>query len=348
MDISLISAFIGGILALLSPCAALLLPAFFGSTVGAGSRLILHGLIFYVGMLLVLIPLGMGAGTLGALFTAHRSIIVLIASVILIILGIVQFFGIGFDPAKLLPGADAARNRSAMATGWTKTFLLGATSGIAGVCAGPILGAVLTLAATKGSVVLGGVMLAVYGAGMVVPLFIIAALWSRMGTRSRSVLRGGSITVFGRQLPVVSMITGLLMIAIGVIFWVTNGLVSVPSLVPTTALAHAQEWVGSWTSTTVDILVICLLAVIALVWWFLHERRRNRQRNEDRSGTEQEPVAGREPAAGQEPAAGRGAAAGREPEQDAARGSVPESAQKSASESGQKSASESKTSRARH
>jgi cytochrome c biogenesis protein CcdA len=38
MDISLISAFIGGILALLSPCAALLLPAFFGSTVGAGSE----------------------------------------------------------------------------------------------------------------------------------------------------------------------------------------------------------------------------------------------------------------------------------------------------------------------
>lgn len=299
MDISLISAFIGGILALLSPCAALLLPAFFGSTVGAGSRLVLHGLTFYVGMLLVLIPLGMGAGTLGALFTAHRSLIVLIASLILIILGIVQFFGLGFDPAKLLPGADAARNRSAMATGWTKTFLLGATSGIAGVCAGPILGAVLTLAATKGSVILGGVMLAVYGAGMVVPLFLIAALWGRMGTRSRSVLRGGSVVVFGRRLPVVSMITGLLMIVIGIIFWVTNGLVSVPSPVPTAALAHAQEWVSSWTSTTVDILVICLLAAIALIWWFLHERRRSRQRTGDGTAVGQEPVAGREPDTGQ-------------------------------------------------
>src|SRR5699024_6648995 len=121
--------------------------------------------------------------------------IVLVASLILIVLGIVQFFGFGFDPAKMLPGADAARQRSAQATGWTKTFLLGATSGIAGVCAGPILGAVLTLAATKGSFVLGGIMLAVYGAGMVVPLFIIAALWTRgapgpgrssAGVRSRS------------------------------------------------------------------------------------------------------------------------------------------------------------------
>lgn len=286
MDISLISAFVGGILALLSPCAALLLPAFFGSTVGAGSRLVLHGLIFYVGMLLVLIPLGVGAGTLGTLFTSHRSTIVLIASVILIVLGIIQFFGVGFDPAKMLPGADAARQRSAQATGWTKTFLLGATSGIAGVCAGPILGAVLTLAATKGSLALGGIMLAVYGAGMVVPLFIIAALWTRVGTRTRSVLRGGSVTVLGRRLPVVSMVTGALMVTIGIVFWATNGLVSVPSFVPTTALAHAQEWVSSWSSTAVDITVVCILAVTALLVWFRFERRRVKRDAQADHGTQ--------------------------------------------------------------
>src|SRR5699024_10886247 len=156
------SAFIGGILVLLSPCAALLLPPFFGSTVGAASRLILHSLIFYVGMMLVLIFLATRAGTLGALFTSPRGAIVLVASLILISFFIVQFFCFCVDPAKMLPGADAARQRSAQATGWTKTFLLGATSVIAGVCAGPFLGAVLTLAATKGSFVLGGIMLAVY------------------------------------------------------------------------------------------------------------------------------------------------------------------------------------------
>ncbi|WP_209323734.1 cytochrome c biogenesis CcdA family protein [Brevibacterium renqingii] len=281
MDITLLSAFLGGVLALLSPCAALLLPAFFGSTVGSGSRLLAHGLVFYVGMLIVLIPLGMGAGTLGAMFTAHRTQIIIVASIVLIVLGVVQFFGFGFDPARYLPGAEAARTRSATATGWTKTFLLGATSGIAGVCAGPILGAVLTLAAAKGSIVLGGIMLAIYGAGMVVPLFAIAALWSRLGKRARSVLRGGSVTLFGRQLPVVSMVTGLLLIAIGVLFWTTNGLVSAPSLVSTSSLARMQEWVGSWSSTTVDIIVICVLAALALLWWYLHERRRARKSAED-------------------------------------------------------------------
>ena len=277
MDITLLSAFLGGVLALLSPCAALLLPAFFGSTVGTGSKLVGHGLVFYLGMLLVLIPLGMGAGTLGSLFSDHRGLIVGIASIVLIVLGIVQFFGFGLDPAKYLPGAEAARTKSTTATGWTKTFLLGATSGIAGVCAGPILGAVLTLAAAKGHVVLGGLMLAIYGAGVVVPLFIIAALWSRLGTRGRNVLRGGSVTLFGRQFSIVSMVTGLLLIVVGVIFWVTNGLVSAPSVVSTSTLAKMQEWVGSWSSTTVDIIVVCLLAVAALVWWFLHERRRTRK-----------------------------------------------------------------------
>ena len=281
MDITLLSAFLGGVLALLSPCAALLLPAFFGSTVGTGSKLVGHGLVFYLGMLLVLIPLGMGAGTLGSLFSDHRGLIVGIASIVLIVLGIVQFFGFGLDPAKYLPGAEAARTKSTTATGWTKTFLLGATSGIAGVCAGPILGAVLTLAAAKGHIVLGVLMLAIYGAGMVVPLFIIAALWSRLGARGRKMLRGGSITVFGRQLPVVSMVTGLLLIFIGVVFWVTNGLVSAPSVVSTSSLARMQEWVGSWSSTTVDIIVVCVLAVAALVWWFLHERRRMRKATDE-------------------------------------------------------------------
>src|SRR5699024_2238521 len=193
MDISLLSSFIGGILALPSPCAALLLPAFFGPTVGAGSRLILHGLLFYVGMLLVLIPLGMGAGTLGALFTSHRGAIVLVASVILIVLGIVQFFGFGFDPARMLPGADAARQRSAQSAGCTKTSLLSASIGIAGACTAPTLGAVLPLPAPEGSSVVGAIMLAVYGTPLGVTLFIIAALWTSVGTRTRSILRGGSV-----------------------------------------------------------------------------------------------------------------------------------------------------------
>ncbi len=107
MDIGLVTAFLGGMLAILSPCGALLLPAFFASTVGAGPRLLLHGSIFYLGLLLVLVPLGVGAGAIGTLFLTHRALVIGIASGILVVFGLLQIFGIGFDPARLLPGGQA-------------------------------------------------------------------------------------------------------------------------------------------------------------------------------------------------------------------------------------------------
>lgn len=76
------------------------------------------------------------------------------------------------------------------------------------------------------------------------------------------------------------------MILIGIVFWMTNGLVSAPSLVSTSTLAHIQEWAGSWTSTTLDILVVCLLAIVAIALWFSHERRRNRDRTGREEGQE--------------------------------------------------------------
>jgi len=181
VDIGLISAFLGGALALLSPCAALLLPAFFASTVGAGPRLLLHGAVFYVGLVVVLVPLGVGAGALGSLFVTHRQAIVLGSAVLLIVLGVAQVLGLGFEPARWLPGGNQLQTRATSATGLLKTLLLGAAGGVAGFCAGPILGAVLTLAAARGDAVAAGGLLAVYGAGMVLPLLLIAALWQRLG-----------------------------------------------------------------------------------------------------------------------------------------------------------------------
>ncbi|REE03243.1 cytochrome c biogenesis protein CcdA [Citricoccus nitrophenolicus] len=276
MDIGLLSAFLGGVLALLSPCAALLMPAFFASTVGAGPRLLAHGAVFYAGLLLVLVPLGIGAGAIGALFVTHREVIVVSASVLLVLLGLVQLLGFGFDPSRLLPGAANLQERATTATGWAKTLLLGAASGVAGFCAGPILGAVLTLAATRGDMVSAAGLLAVYGAGMVAPLLLIAALWSRLGTRGRRLLRGRAFTVFGRQWHSTSVVTGLVLIAVGVLFWTTNGLVTAPELLPLDAQAWLQERSAVLANPVVDILAILVLASVVLILW---TRRRRRDRS---------------------------------------------------------------------
>lgn len=267
MDIGLVSAFLGGVLALLSPCAALLLPAFFASSVGAGPRLLLHGVIFYAGLLVLFVPLGLGAGFLGELFVSHRQTIIVISSLVLILLGIVQIFGHGFDTSRLLPGQANLQSRAAASTGLGKSFLLGMTSSVAGFCSGPILGAVLTLAATSGNAFSSALILSTYGAGMVLPLIVIAALWTRIGQRGQRMLRGRGFSFLGRQWHTTSVISGGLIIMVGIIFWTTNGLVRVPELVPAETQAWLQQAASLFGNPLIDIVAIILVAAVILLVW---------------------------------------------------------------------------------
>lgn len=274
MEISVLAAFLGGALALLSPCGALLLPGYFASSVTTRAGLLLHGAVFFLGLVLTLVPLGVGAGMVGTLFVAHRGTLIVVTSLLLIVLGVLHGLGIGLDLGRLLPGVHRAQQASARGSGLPRTLLLGAVGGVAGFCAGPILGAVLTLAVGQGTVILSAVLLAVYGAGMVVPLMLLAALWRRLGARSRALLRGREFTVVGRRLHTTTVLTGALIITVGILFWATNGMVTMPSPVPTGILARWQETLGVLNGTGVQIALILLAGALALALWWRTERRR--------------------------------------------------------------------------
>ena len=276
MEIGVLTAFLGGALSLLSPCGALLLPGFFASSLTFRVQLIPHGLVFYAGLLVTLVPLGIGIGALGMLLTQHRGVLVAVTSLLLIALGTAHALGAGFDLSRLLPGFDRVQQRASHGTGFVRTFLLGAVGGVAGFCAGPILGAVLTLALGQADVMRSGLLLAVYGAGMVVPLMLLAAIWDGLGGRGRALLRGRTFTVAGRELHSTSVVTGLVIMALGVLFWVTNGLVTLPSLVPTGTLARWQEAGSALSDPSVQIAVIIGAAAIALLLWWAGRRRRIR------------------------------------------------------------------------
>ncbi|GAA1486941.1 cytochrome c biogenesis CcdA family protein [Brachybacterium fresconis] len=277
MEIGILTAFLGGALALLSPCGAFLLPGFFAATVISRARLVPHALAFYLGLVLTLVPLGIGAGALGTMFAQHRTVLVIVTSVILIVLGAMHALGLGFDLSRALPGIDRAQQASSRGSGLPRTFLLGAVGGVAGFCAGPILGAVLTLAMGQGSMVLAAILLAVYGAGMVVPLMALAAVWDRLSARTRSLLRGREFTVLGRTLHTTTVLTGAVIIALGILFWTTNGLVTMPSLIPTSVLASWQSSSSVLTGTGAQIAVIAALGLLALALWWRHDRRRRRR-----------------------------------------------------------------------
>lgn len=276
MEVGLVTAFLGGTLALLSPCGALLLPGFFASTISTRLGLFSHGALFFAGLALTLVPLGIGAGALGTILVTQRSLLIAGASVLMIGLGIAQALGVGFDLARVLPGLDRLQRRSSQGTGLVRTFLLGAVGGVAGFCAGPILGAVLTLAMGQASLLLAGLLLAVYGAGMVVPLMLLAAVWGRLGSRARGLLRGRTFTVLGRTLHTTSFVTGMLIIVLGVVFWATNGLVTLPSLVSTSTLSRWQAGSTVLTDPVVQVAAIVVLALGALMVWWRRERRRRR------------------------------------------------------------------------
>lgn len=277
MEIGFLTAFLGGGLALLSPCSALLLPAFFAATVGRRMALLLHGAVFYVGLVLTLVPFGLGIGALGTLLLEHRGILIGLTSLLLVSLGVLQLLGIGFDLSRMVPGARALHQRAHARTGLVRTLLLGAVSGVAGFCAGPILGAVLTLALGQGSAWGAGVLLAVYGAGMVIPLVVIAALWQRLGVRGQRWLRGRSFTLFGRELHTTSVLTGLVMIGVGLLFWATNGLVALPALIPASVQAALQARMTALGSPAAQVLGILALAAAALAAWFVITRPARRR-----------------------------------------------------------------------
>ncbi len=149
VEVSYLASFVGGLLSLLSPCSALLLPAFFAYAFQSRRELVGRTAIFYLGLAATLVPLGMGISAVSALVYGHRSALITVSGLLIIAFGILQMFGGGFTfgPLERLrhringdPGSAAA------------TFALGAVYGFAGFCSGPILGAVLTVAASSGSV----------------------------------------------------------------------------------------------------------------------------------------------------------------------------------------------------
>ena len=217
MPVELPIAFAGGVLSLLSPCSALLLPAFFAYAFPSPTRLALRTAIFYLGLVTLLVPAGLGAGAIGAVLLTERGPLTLLAGLTLIAIGAVQLLLGGFE----LPGASLRPAMSAESA--ASTFVLGLSYGLGGFCAGPILGAILTIAAGSGGVIPGAVLLAAYAAGMAFPLFLLALAWERLGTTWRGRLRGRQVRIGRAERHVSTVASSAMFVALGIGFIVFQG-----------------------------------------------------------------------------------------------------------------------------
>lgn len=275
MEIGYLAAFLGGVLTLLSPCGALLLPSFFAYAFERPGLLLQRTAVFYAGLAAVMVPLGTGAALASRLLLGNQDRLVVGAGWLLVVLGVLTALGLGRvlpDLTGRLTGRVAgqvtgrAQARVAGRTSPAAVFGLGAIYGVAGSCAGPILGAVLTIAALDGRPLHGGALLAVYALGMAAPLFLLAGVWERFELGRRSWLRGRSLHVGRVELHTTSLVTGTLFAAIGAWLIRSGGYLSLPGLPDTTMLdLNAQNWLLRLDRIAPDALVLGLIAAVAVV-----------------------------------------------------------------------------------
>ncbi|MFI5480285.1 cytochrome c biogenesis CcdA family protein [Streptomyces rubiginosohelvolus] len=260
-DIGYFAAFLGGLLALVSPCSALLLPAFFAYSIDSTSRLLARTGIFYAGLATTLVPLGAAGSYAGRLFYGHRDALVTGAGWLIIVLGVAQIVGLGFASRRMAELSGRIRPTTAFSV-----YALGAVYGLAGFCAGPILGSVLTVAAVSGSPVYGGLLLAVYALGMAVPLFVLALLWERFDLGRRTWLRGRTVQLGGRfQLHTTSLLSGLFFIGLGALFLVYEGTTALPGLLGVDDSFAVEQWAQKLGERVPDGAALVAVVLVALL-----------------------------------------------------------------------------------
>src|SRR6201997_1188138 len=205
-NVSIPAALIAGLVSFLSPCVLPLVPPYLiyltGATiehvehdesVSASKRAVmLSALLFVLGFSTVFLLLGASATLIGTLIRAWSAELSILAGIVIIVMGL-HFLGLtrisllmreGRLPIPKPMGLWGAYVMGlAFAFGWTP-------------CIGPILAAILSIAAAEATVAKGAGLLAVYSAGLGIPFLIAAfmveqfsALFSRMKAHLATVER---------------------------------------------------------------------------------------------------------------------------------------------------------------
>ncbi len=216
-NLGLLIAFSAGLLSFLSPCVLPLVPSYVTFITGmtledlqqTKRETILHALVFVLGFSLIFLALGAGATVFGQLMLRYRDWISRIGGVLIILFGL-YMLGV-FNVAFLMK--DTRLHLSDKPIGYVGTLVVGIAFGAGwSPCIGPILGAILTMAANEADLQRGLVLLAAYSAGLAVPFIVAALMVDRF------------LKLFARvrhQMVWVNRIAGVMLVVVGVLM-VTN------------------------------------------------------------------------------------------------------------------------------
>jgi cytochrome c-type biogenesis protein len=184
-EVTYFGAFIAGLLSFLSPCVLPLIPSYITYITGLSfadlqdehpsnkvrRTAILHSLSFILGFTVVFVLLGASATFLGSFLNQHAGLLRKAGGILIVLLGI---HVTGLVPIGMLLGEKRVTLHRKPA-GFAGTFLVGIAFAAGWTpCIGPILAAILTVAATEANVYQGILLLLIYSLGLGIPFFLSA------------------------------------------------------------------------------------------------------------------------------------------------------------------------------
>lgn len=302
MNVSALAVFVGGILTIFAPCAAMLLPSFFAYAFASRRTLGARTAVFALGLIVAFVPIGAFAGTLGAGLRQHSQVITTVAGLIIASLGVAQIFAFSLSTPNLggklmsrplqnrpaesraerndeenhrsnladhpdaQPIATRSQEPSALAV-----FLLGVGYAIAGIgCSGPILGAVLATSLISGSAFNGFIHALLFALGMATPVVILAFIWDALKVNQRAWLRPRPIQIGSRTTTVMNVVSGGIFVVLGLALVFLNGFASLPSLLSVEQQISLETQISSLTATVPTFITLSLIVVLiglAVVIW---------------------------------------------------------------------------------
>ncbi len=217
-QVTILGALFAGLLSFLSPCVLPLVPPYLCFLAGTSlehlengdekdpalsRRVMLSSVLFVLGFTTVFVMLGATASFVGQFLLSNATILSKVAGVIVIILGL-HFLGVF---RFTLVNKEIRYHHDAKPRGIMGSYVIGVAFGFGWTpCIGPVLAAILFVAASKDTVAQGALLLAVYSLGIGIP-FLLSSFavkpFMRFMARFRSYIglvektMGGLLVVMG-------------------------------------------------------------------------------------------------------------------------------------------------------
>jgi cytochrome c-type biogenesis protein len=227
LEIGLFSAFIAGLLAFISPCILPLVPVYISLMAGrtiykdvnikisGRFYLFLNSILFVAGFSIVFIIMGLTVTMIGQVLKNYSGIVARIGGVIIIIFGL-QYIGLFRIP--FLNIEKRFSIPSSLKSGYLGSFVIGIIFSFGWVpCVGMILSGILLLASRLETLLQGVLLLGVFSLGLGLPFILTGIFISFFSNFLKKI---------NKHLNVVSIISGIFLVALGVVF-VTDSMDSV-------------------------------------------------------------------------------------------------------------------------